>query len=131
MSEHFSSSPIWSSIGQPEGSGNLSLCVLNYTSMETGYNTDLQMPAWTNLVLSSRKVIKSRCLKTPREVTEMYGINAYHGIIRFSKFKMTVLKIIDEMYLKHLFRRFGRDSRLASTYPWVFGKLVTEIPKFH
>ncbi|XP_056017946.1 uncharacterized protein LOC125670329 isoform X2 [Ostrea edulis] len=60
MSEHFSSSPVWSSIGQPEGSGNLSLCVLNYTSMETGYNTDLQMPAWTNLVLSSRKISTSR-----------------------------------------------------------------------
>ncbi|XP_078319808.1 uncharacterized protein LOC111119482 isoform X2 [Crassostrea virginica] len=57
MSAHLSSSPDWASpLGRPEGSGNMTLCVLNYTSMGTGFNNDLQMPAWTNVMLSSKKI---------------------------------------------------------------------------
>lgn len=56
MSEHLTSSPDLSSpLGRPVGSGNLSLCVLNYTSMLTGFNTDLQTPAWTQMVLSPKQ----------------------------------------------------------------------------
>lgn len=58
MSEHLTSSPDLSSpLGHPVGSGNLSLCVLNYTSMLTGFNTDLQTAAWTQIVLSPKQVI--------------------------------------------------------------------------
>ncbi|XP_062607940.1 uncharacterized protein LOC134269752 isoform X1 [Saccostrea cucullata] len=57
MSEHLTSSPVWASpLGEPEGSGNLSLCVLNYTGMVTGFNSELQMPAWTNVMLVPQKV---------------------------------------------------------------------------